>query len=220
VTPPQVVSGTFAFASSQAVSLTFSEDVMASLDPADLSVVNLATGLSVPASEFALNKQGGSGLATTATWTHTGPLPDGNYRATLPARSVADAAGNKLAADYTLDFFTLAGDANRDRAVNFNDLLILAKNYNQAGATFDQGDFNYDGTVNFSDLLILAKNYNAALPPAATGAVAVPVAAPAFVVAPLSSQPTPRKKPVPVFSDIPVRKPAPQKGALARRAQQ
>jgi hypothetical protein len=136
---------------------------MASLDAADLSIVNVATGVRVPASEFTFNKQGGAGAPTTATWTHTGALPDGNYRATLPAGSVADAAGNPLAADYALDFFVLAGDANGDRLVNFADLLVVAKNYNKAGATYSQGDFDHNGTVNFGDLLILAKSYNKTL---------------------------------------------------------
>src|SRR5207237_1136138 len=69
----------------------------------------------------------------TATWTITGlsdgQLPDGNYRATLAAGGVADLAGNATTAPITLDFFALAGDATRDRVVNFDDLLVLAKNY-------------------------------------------------------------------------------------------
>jgi hypothetical protein len=132
---------------------------------------------------------GGAGAPTTATWTHTGVLPDGNYRATLPAGSVADAAGNPLAADDTLDFFVLAGDANRDRVVNFADLLVVAKNYNKAGATYAQGDFDYNGTVNFGDLLILAKSYNKTL--AAPAAALAPVAALAAAAAALPSSTTP-----------------------------
>jgi hypothetical protein len=41
-------------------------------------------------------------------------------------------AGNPLSADYTFDFFVLAGDANRDRVVDINDLVILAQRYNAA----------------------------------------------------------------------------------------
>jgi hypothetical protein len=70
-------------------------------------------------------------------------------------------------ADATFDFFVVAGDANRDRVVNFADLLVLAKNYNGTNKTWADGDFTGDGIVNFADLLILAKAYNKALPPPA-----------------------------------------------------
>ena len=45
---------------------------------------------------------------------------------------------------------------------------MLARFYNGAGF-YNQGDFNYDGSVNFNDLLILAKNYgkSTALPDSA-----------------------------------------------------
>jgi hypothetical protein len=42
--------------------------------------------------------------------------------------------------------------------VNFNDLLVLAQNYDAIG-TWEGGDFNGDDRVNFNDLLILAQNY-------------------------------------------------------------
>lgn len=56
---------------------------------------------------------------------------------------------------------TLAGDADLSFNVNFDDLLVLAQNYNPTatGKVWSQGDFNYDGTVNFDDLLGLAQNY-------------------------------------------------------------
>ena len=59
---------------------------------------------------------------------------------------------------------TIGGDANLDKTVNFDDLLLLAKNYNSTTAYWSQGDFNYDGDVNFDDLLVLAKNYNRSMP--------------------------------------------------------
>jgi len=62
--------------------------------------------------------------------------------------------------------YTLAGDANLDGVVDFNDLVKLAQNYNTspAGAsTWYRGDFNYDGSVDFNDLVKLAQNYNTAL---------------------------------------------------------
>lgn len=53
----------------------------------------------------------------------------------------------------------LAGDANLDGSVDFDDLLILAQNYNTSGANWFSGDFNRTGTVNFDDLLLVAQNY-------------------------------------------------------------
>jgi hypothetical protein len=91
-------------------------------------------------------------------------LPDGNYRATMSAGSVQDSAGNALAADFNLDFFVLAGDANRDRIVDINDLSILATNWQQTGRTFSQGNFNYDGKVDAKDLGLLSINWQQSLP--------------------------------------------------------
>ncbi len=63
-----------------------------------------------------------------------------------------------------LILFTLEGDTNLDRSVNFVDLLALARNYNPtAGKVWSDGDFNYDGLVNFTDLLTLARNYGLSL---------------------------------------------------------
>src|SRR5688572_2191057 len=58
------------------------------------------------------------------------------------------------------------GDANADRAVNFNDLVALAQNYGDASglARWSQGDFTEDGNVNFADLVLLAQNYGTGLP--------------------------------------------------------
>jgi autotransporter-associated beta strand protein len=65
--------------------------------------------------------------------------------------------------------YTLAGDATLDGAVDFNDLVKLAQNYNVAvsGTTqswWNHGDFTYDGVTDFNDLVKLAQNYNTALP--------------------------------------------------------
>jgi endoglucanase Acf2 len=57
--------------------------------------------------------------------------------------------------------FTAGGDANLDRAVDFQDLVLLAQNYNLLGRSWSQGDFTYsgDGAVDFADLVILAQQY-------------------------------------------------------------
>ncbi len=60
--------------------------------------------------------------------------------------------------------WTLVGDANLDGTVSFDDLLLLAQNYNAgSGKRWTQGDGNYDGIVNFDDLLALAQNYGLTL---------------------------------------------------------
>jgi hypothetical protein len=64
------------------------------------------------------------------------------------------------------------GDANADGLVNFDDLLVLAKNYNKLTRRWAEADFSADGLVNFDDLLLLAKNYNATTPQASAVAAA------------------------------------------------
>lgn len=54
----------------------------------------------------------------------------------------------------------MPGDANIDGSINFDDLLLLAQNYNGANKEWTQGDFDFTGTVGFDDLLALAQNYN------------------------------------------------------------
>jgi T5SS/PEP-CTERM-associated repeat protein len=69
-------------------------------------------------------------------------------------------------------FATLPGDANFDVSVDFNDLAILAQNYNNLDGqrAWGQGDFTYDGNVDFTDLALMAQNYNTSLPAAVPGA--------------------------------------------------
>jgi hypothetical protein len=79
-----------------------------------------------------------------------------------------------------------SGDANFDTRVNFDDLLVLAANYNQSsnGST-SVADFNLDGVTNFDDLLTLAAHYNsggAGSSPAAGALVLVPEPAAASTV--------------------------------------
>jgi len=59
--------------------------------------------------------------------------------------------------------YTLAGDANLDGRVNFNDYSILQNNYDSSGADWSQGDFNHDGIVNFNDYSRLQNNYDQVL---------------------------------------------------------
>jgi hypothetical protein len=119
--------------------------------------------------------------STTATFSlPAGTLfSDGTYRATRRAGSVSNAAGNPLAADAWVDFFVLAGDANRSRSVDLSDFSTLAANFNASGKAYSQGNFNYDarGAVELNDFSILAANFNKSIP--ASASVAAVVARPA-----------------------------------------
>jgi ELWxxDGT repeat protein len=198
---PAAVASSFNFAANpQTLTITFTQSLADSLTLADWKLTDRATGQDVSdlLTSLSFNPD-----TDTATLTLVATLPKGNYRLTLPAGAAADPSGNPTAADVSLDFFHLPGDINRDRSVNFDDLLILAKNYNKTAVGYTNGDLNGDGVVNFDDLLVLAKNYNATLPP-------LPSPAPAFsttrVVAPNAATKT---KPSPVTRTPPKPVPAP-----------
>lgn len=123
---PVVLASQFHFQTPpQRLSFTFDTDVTASLSADDLLVQHLGTGQTIATSFTYANE--------TATFTFPGfaggVFPDGHYRATLAAGKVEDVAGNPLAADVTLDFHVLAGDANRDRTVSLADFLVLRGNF-------------------------------------------------------------------------------------------
>jgi hypothetical protein len=163
-TPP-AASGEFDFdAGKPALRVQFSEDVGGSISADDVSIVDLTSGQPVPGSAIAMVYDAPTRTATfTFPGLTDGVLPDGNYRATLAAGSVADTWGNALAATLEYDFFALAGDADRDRDVDVNDLGILASNWQQSPRTFSQGDFDYSGTVEVNDLGIVASRWQGQL---------------------------------------------------------
>lgn len=168
VAPPQVFNAQFTpNAPAMNVQLVFSKDIGPSLTVSDFQLVNRNTGATVPTSSILLAYNPSTFIAslTFPGFTH-GQLPDGNYRVTLPAGSVADASGNALFAPFTFDFSVLAGDANNDGVIGFADLVAVAQNYGATSNTsFAKGDFNYDGQVSFADLVIVAQKYGSSLPP-------------------------------------------------------
>ena len=115
-------------------------------------------------SELNDGRNGGTWNGTTGIVSTTAATNASSTIGFAEASSVLSATGG-LVAGQTVDGtallmrYTFAGDANLDRSVNFEDLLLLAKNYGQSGSQFSQGDFDYSGTVDFNDLLSLAKNY-------------------------------------------------------------
>ncbi|MCS7033342.1 MAG: carboxypeptidase regulatory-like domain-containing protein [Phycisphaerae bacterium] len=166
-TPPTLLGPPlFTFESGQGVMVTFSENVGGSLLPSNFIVQNLTAGQPVDPSMLSLTYDPATNSALLGVVGNA--LPDGNYRVTLNPAGITDLAGNPLAGGAQLDFFVLAGDANRDRSVNLADFSVLSAHFNTAG-TFSQGDFDYTGLVDLADFAILATRFNQSLPPAFGG---------------------------------------------------
>ena len=51
------------------------------------------------------------------------------------------------------------GDAIPDGSVDFQDFLVVARNFGATDAAFEDGDFDGDGEVSFLDFLILSRNF-------------------------------------------------------------
>jgi hypothetical protein len=178
---PPTVAGSLTYVEGRSIRFVFSKDVSTQIHAGDLVLRNDTTGQTIDGSSLTLTYDATS---QTATWTSATPWADGDYTATLSASGIHDLGGRALDGngdgtggdDYLLKFFTFAGDANRDRSVDFLDLAKLAQNYNSpAGKTWADGDFTGDGVVDFLDLARLAQNYNQTFPTPA----AVPTPTPA-----------------------------------------
>jgi len=179
-----------------AVRVTFSESVRDSLSSGDLVLVNRTTGKALATENLLLDYDPDTNVATFNF--PAGFLPDGNYQIAFADDAVSDAAENPLTAGFSFDFFVLAGDANHDRTVDFQDLVALAQNYGSGGRTFSQGDFNDDSKVDFNDLVLLAQRYNTTLAPLPKPAARSPAVA----------KPAPIRKtaaPKPPFATRPIR---------------
>lgn len=167
-TAPTITASSFVYTSSpNRITITFSENVSASLAAGDLVVRSVPGNAAVPVTAYAYNT-----TTNTATFTLGASLVNGNYRATLAASGVSDSAGNHPATDFVMDLFVLGGDANHDRKVDIVDLNILASNWQGTGKTFNQGDLNYDTKVDSADLAILAAQWQATLAPASAAQTA------------------------------------------------
>ena len=216
--PPTIVSAAFLYEGApHQVQFVFSQDVRGSLGTPDLTLLNLTSGAIYPIASQSLTYNPATKTARFSFPGFTnGVLTDGNYRATLNAAGITNSAGVPLdgdgngtpGGDYAYNFFHLTADANHDRNVNFNDLVILAQNYDQAQKAFSQGDFNYDSGTDFNDLVMLAQRYNTSLP--AAGAVvetatAAPVLASPAPVWDAAVVATRRVTPVNLFSTKRVR---------------
>lgn len=164
---PAIVSSQFLFDTNQRIQIQFDESVRASLSTADFILTRTGPGSSstIPASNLKLDYSRATNTATITflNMPSTG-LPSGNYELTISHSGITDLAGNVMAADAKLDFFTLVGDLNRDRTVSINDFITLASNFNTTNATYSDGDLNYDRNVTISDFIDLSSNFNNTLP--------------------------------------------------------
>ena len=219
VVPPRIASATADYATRRAIVVQFSESVLATLTKGDLTVERYqgySTYVVNPA-DYTFEAVDVDG-ATRLTITLAAGVPDADFDVYLPTGAVADAKGNATTTFLrSPKVFFLAGDANHDRTVNFADLLVLARNYNKAGMTFDQGDFDYNGVVNFNDLLILARAYNTTL--AAPAAAPVMAAASAAMTSASAAKANSDDRGKPVFSVTPVAvaRPAPAKPKVSAK---
>ncbi len=167
---PTVTQSRFLFdVPRQQVRLRLSESVAGSVNVADLTLVNLTTSQTIAPGNISATF---NALSNEIVFEFPGlpfrALPDGNYRATLNAGSVVDAAANALAADASFEFYFLNGDANRDRVVNLRDFNLLATHFGRSPRSFTRGDFNYDGSVTLQDFNLLAARFGTSLPAAAS----------------------------------------------------
>jgi hypothetical protein len=95
---------------------------------------------------------------------------------TFGAPNLIDPTGNGTAGSFSdlvpQDFSALRawwanrlpGDANINGAVGFEDLVLLAQNYNLTDKTWFDGDFDLTGKVDFQDLVVLAQHYGQGTP--------------------------------------------------------
>jgi hypothetical protein len=153
---PRATNGAFIFddQSGPRVFVQF-DDLIQGYDANDLIIQNVTTGQTIT-NKRAVNSPNGD----TAIMYFDGGLPDGNYRATFRAGGISNTSGGVNNADFSFTFFSLRGDANHDREVDFADLVALSQNYGKTtGMAYHNGDFDYDGAVDFDDLIVLSQQY-------------------------------------------------------------
>ena len=125
----------------------------------------------------------GTGLISTAAKntvglnTTLGYMGATDYKAIYGASAKFD--GEVIDDSTVLVRYTLYGDADFSRTVDFNDFLKLQNGFGSTNASFALGDFDYSGVTDFNDFLILQNNFDQTLPSAVIGGgAAVPVVVP------------------------------------------
>ncbi|WP_428938236.1 pre-peptidase C-terminal domain-containing protein [Fontivita pretiosa] len=165
-TPPQMLFARYnAQAAAAQVLVGMSESLGATLAVTDLTVQNLTAGTNIPTANLTATFNASSNEIVIGFPGYATPrLPEGNYRVTILAGSVADAAGNSPTIPLSLDFFFMNADVNQDRRVDGKDLYRLNSNWQGRAATFAQGDLDLNGVVDQADLDILIGKWQQVLP--------------------------------------------------------
>jgi hypothetical protein len=164
---PTVTASQFVYnAPKPALTFTFSQNVGASVDPADIILRRDAVAIPTTAMTLAFNTQTRT-LTVAFPGLANGVLPNGNYTAVVRATGVVGAAANPMLADHVLPFRVLAGDADGNGAINFDDYARIDNGFNNGLTGFSNGDFNYDGVVNFDDYAIIDLAFNSQSRPVA-----------------------------------------------------
>jgi hypothetical protein len=154
------------------VDFGFGENVGPSISNGDLHLTNLNTNTVVNGTDISVvYGPGNTAFFSFPNFNH-GILPDGYYQATINSGDVTDHLNNPMTANASFQFFFLDGDADHDSFINIQDFNILASNFGQSGATYQQGDFNFDGVVNLLDLNVIATKYGEHLLPPSAGPIA------------------------------------------------
>ncbi len=172
IPPLAVTSGEFDYQTAQSLVLNFNRAVDPTMLAGAISLTNQTTQATVSPASIHLAYSN-----ITGTFTFTSILPDGNYRAMIPASATLNSAGEHLTTDYTFNFFIQTGDADHNGIVNAADFTLLAQNFGKTNATWGQGDFNYDGVVNAIDFSLLATTFGMVLSasPLSSDVAAAPV---------------------------------------------
>ena len=129
-------------------------------------VLSGAGGADIQGGKLLLDYTGGSSpVASIKTLldgeyaTNGGNFTTGQIRSTTAAAAGKTIGyGDNGTGTVTL-MYTLAGDANLNGTVDFNDFLVLQNNFSASGTRFDQANFNYDGVTDFNDFLVLQNNF-------------------------------------------------------------
>jgi hypothetical protein len=189
VLAPAIVSANYLFDASQPI-VVATATPNTTLSTGAAAIFQDSAGTSTKVAGISVSTvPGTSTFFISYTGAPNGALPDGLYHLQLPANAVMNRLGETMPQPYRFDFFVLAGDANRDRAVDVSDLGVLATNWQSSSKLFSKGDFNYDGVVDVSDLGILATNWQKSVA-ASAPAVATELVASQSPFMPASASPT------------------------------
>lgn len=167
---PKVISAEFDDARApHELRVRFTEDVSASLDHNDITLINDRSRLPFPTERLTINWDAATNTAHFVfVGAEGGVLDEGTWHATLisegifgPDEYVLDGDGDELpGGDHLFQFSYNAADITRDGAVNLLDFNVLSANFGLSGATRGEGDLNYDGRVDLADFRMLAERFS------------------------------------------------------------